>query len=253
VRQSELRARAGRPEFDGRRIVDEAPAEMTVDRAHNFLSGRTNLDPTIHFTPCRGQDPHCPKNVNSHIHSELAGAPAGARATRCAGIASPLFPNPFQELSMRPWFLAVLAVAAVACRPAPPPLTDADKTAIRAGGDSFVVFFRTDRDSAMAALYTENAVLMPPNQGAVEGRAAIRAFFGGFPALPDFTGTPVDIDGRGDLAYVRGTYSLTVPVMGGRPAQSDHGKFVEIRRRQPDGKWLVSVDIFNSDMPLPAR
>ena len=152
---------------------------------------------------------------------------------------------------MRPALLIVLAAALAACRPAPPPVSDADKAAIRAVGDSFVVYFRTDRDSAMAALYTENAVVMPPNAGAVEGRAAIRAFFSGYPPLPDFVGTPIDVDGRGDLAYVRGTYSFSMPAAGGQPAMSDHGKFVEIRRRQPDGKWLVSVDIFNSDVPLP--
>jgi len=154
---------------------------------------------------------------------------------------------------MRPAFLFVLAAVAAACRPAPPPLSDADKAAIRAGGDSFVVYFRTDRDSAIAALFTENAVVMPPNAGAVEGRAAIRAFFEGYPPLPDFVGTPIDVDGRGDLAYVRGTYSFSMPAAGGRPAMSDHGKFLEIRRRQPDGKWLVSVDIFNSDVPLPTK
>ena len=154
---------------------------------------------------------------------------------------------------MRPTFLAVLVLAALACRPAPPPLTDADKAAIRAVGDSFTVFFHTDRDSAIAALYTETAVLMPPNQGVVEGRAAIRAFFQGYPPLPDFTGTPIEIDGRGDLAYVRGTYAFSMPAAGRQPAVSDHGKFLEIRRRQPDGTWLVAVDIFNSDVPLPTR
>ncbi|MEX2156021.1 MAG: nuclear transport factor 2 family protein [Gemmatimonadales bacterium] len=154
---------------------------------------------------------------------------------------------------MRPTFLALLAFAALACRPAPPPLTEADMTAIRAVGDSFTVFFQTNRDSAMAELYTENAVVMPPNQGPVEGRAAIRAFFEGYPALPDFAGTPVEIDGRGDLAYVRGTYQFTIPAMGRTPAVTDRGKFLEIRRRQADGRWLVHIDIFNSDVPLPTR
>jgi ketosteroid isomerase-like protein len=154
---------------------------------------------------------------------------------------------------MRPAFLIVLAAFAAACRPAPPPLSDADKAAIRAGGDSFVVYFQTDRDSAIAALYTEHAVVMPPNGGAVEGRAAIRAFFEAYPALPDFVGTAIDVDGRGDLAYVRGTYSFSMPAAAGQPAMADHGKFLEIRRRQPDGKWLMSVDIFNSDVPPPKR
>ncbi|HMG19264.1 MAG TPA: nuclear transport factor 2 family protein [Gemmatimonadales bacterium] len=153
---------------------------------------------------------------------------------------------------MRP-IVGCLMFVLAGCKVAPPPLAEADKTAIRAVGDSFTVFFRTDRDSAIAALYTDNAVAMPPNAGVVEGRAAIRAFFEGYPAMPDFTGTPIDIDGRGDLAYVRGTYAFTIPAASGRPAVADHGKFLEIRRRQTDGKWLIAVDIFNSDLPLPTR
>lgn len=153
---------------------------------------------------------------------------------------------------MRP-SVGCLIVLLAACRVAPPPLADADKTAIRAVGDSFVVMFRADRDSAQAELYTENAVLMPPNMGVVEGRAAIRAFFQNYPAISDFAGTAIEVDGRGDVAYVRGTYAYTIPAGGGRPAVPDHGKFLEIRRRQPDGKWLIAVDIFNSDVPLPTR
>jgi len=154
---------------------------------------------------------------------------------------------------MRPPFLAVLALAALACRPAPPPLTDADKAAMRAVTDSFTAYVVSGRDSAAAALYMETASLMPPNQGIVEGRAAIRAWIDAFPPLSEFTATPLEIDGRGDLAYLRGTYQFTIAAAQGRPAMPDHGKFLEIRRRQPDGKWLVAVDMFNSDLPLPAR
>jgi ketosteroid isomerase-like protein len=203
---------------------------------------------TIHFEAPVKQDPRSPQNVNHRIDSELPRWGSRHGPGRDSFAASFLL-----ELTMRPTFLAVLAFAAVACRPAPPAVSDADKATIRALGDSFVVFFHTNRDSAIAALYTENAVMMPPNHGPVEGRAAIRAFFEAYPALPDFAGTPLEVEGRGDLAYVRGTYAFSVPAGGGQPAMSDHGKFVEIRRRQPDGKWLVSVDIFNSDVPLPAR
>lgn len=153
---------------------------------------------------------------------------------------------------MRPWFLATLAGVALACRPAPPPLTEADKTAIRAVTDSFVANARARRDSANALLFTEDATFMPPNDGPVEGRAAIRAWLAAFPPMSEFTVTAVEIDGRGDLAYVRGTYALTIAAASGRPAMPDHGKFLEVRRRQPDGRWLVHIDIFNSDVPLAA-
>jgi uncharacterized protein (TIGR02246 family) len=150
---------------------------------------------------------------------------------------------------MRPTLLLVSLVA-IGCGPSSQALTDADKTAIRAVGDSFQAYFRTDRDSAIANLYTENAILMPPNLGAVEGRAAILAFFQNYPAIPDFTGNPIEVDGTGDIAYVRGNYSYSIPAAGNLPAVNDHGKFLEVRRRQSDGRWLVSHDMFNSDVPV---
>lgn len=149
---------------------------------------------------------------------------------------------------MRP-SVGCLIVLLAACKLAPPPLAEADKASMRAVTDSFTAFVVAHRDSAAAAFYEEHALLMPPNQGIVEGRAAIRAFIAGFPPLSAFTARAIDIDGRGDLAYLRGTYQMTFATMGGRPALEDHGKFVEIRRRQPNGKWLVAVDIFNSDVP----
>jgi uncharacterized protein (TIGR02246 family) len=128
-------------------------------------------------------------------------------------------------------------------------LSEVDKTAIRAGTDSFVANARTRHDSANAALYTENATFMPPNGGVVEGRAAIRAWFEHFPPMTEFSLTPVEVDGRGDLAYERGTYALTIAASSGKPAVADHGKYLVIKRRQTDGKWLTSEDIFNSGVP----
>ena len=149
---------------------------------------------------------------------------------------------------MRPTILCLILLSA-ACRVAPPALSDADRASIRAVTDSFVANARARRDSANAQLYMETATLMPPNAGIAEGRAAIRAWLAAFPPMSDFTLTPVEIDGRGDLAYVRGTYAMTLVGPNGRPMGQDHGKYLEVRRRQPDGKWLIVADIFNSDLP----
>ena len=147
--------------------------------------------------------------------------------------------------------ILLFAAAAAACRVAPPGLSDTDRASIRAATDSFVANARARRDSANSLLYTETATFMPPNAGIAEGRAAIRAWLAAFPPMSDFTLTPVEIDGRGDLAYVRGTYSMTIVGPNGRPVGEDHGKYLEVRRRQPDGKWLIVADIFNSDLPPP--
>jgi ketosteroid isomerase-like protein len=155
---------------------------------------------------------------------------------------------------MRPTILlTALSCAVLACQAVPATLSEADIAALRAAAATFAQDALARRDSATAAQYTENAVFMTPNQPAVEGRAAIRAWFESFPPITAFSLTVVEVDGRGDLAYVRGNYALTIAASGRTPAISDHGKFLEVRRKQADGSWLMALDIFNSDVPLPAR
>ncbi len=147
-------------------------------------------------------------------------------------------------------FMAPLA----ACQaPAPEvgPLSEEDVAAIKASSAAFVEAVLAGDWSAVAAMYTEDAVLMFPNEPAVEGRVAVQAFFELFPSNTQFEPTIVQIDGRGDLAFVRATYSMTILVEGTPEPTHDTGKYVEIRRKQPDGKWLIAVDISNSDLPLP--
>ncbi|HKA58218.1 MAG TPA: DUF4440 domain-containing protein [Gemmatimonadales bacterium] len=150
---------------------------------------------------------------------------------------------------MRPVICSGLVLVLAACQATPPPLSDGDKAAIHAVSDSFVAYVRTDRDSAAASLFTEHAVWMPANRGSIEGRPAILASFQARPGFALSTAN-VDVDGRGDLAYVRGTYALAIPSADGKSAIGDHGKFLEIRRRQADGRWLIAAEIFNSDQPV---
>jgi len=150
---------------------------------------------------------------------------------------------------MRAIVAGVLGCLTVACgSPGPQAFLDTDKTAIRASIDSFTVYVVQHRDSMAAAMYAENATFMPPNQPMVRGRPAIREWMKAFPAISHFTGSPIEIDGREDLAYVRGTYQVSY-LAGG----TDHGKFVEVRRRDNNRRWLIIADIFNSDvLPTPA-
>ena len=57
-----------------------------------------------------------------------------------------------------------------------------------------------------------------------------------------------DLDGRADVAYMRGTFAMTLEPEGA-PAVSMAGKYVEILKKQADGTWRFAVDIFNSDAP----
>jgi hypothetical protein len=62
--------------------------------------------------------------------------------------------------------------------------------------------------------------------------------------------TVQDVDGCGDLAYAWGPYTAAVEVPGLEEPVKDVGKFLTVLRKQVDGAWLVSVAMFNSDVPL---
>jgi uncharacterized protein (TIGR02246 family) len=106
-----------------------------------------------------------------------------------------------------------------------------------------------------AALFLEDAVVNPPNEPAVKGREAIRAWLEKFPPMTEFKLNNVYVEGREDLAYVLGTYTMTIIPPGAPGPVKDSGKFVTVVRRQPDGRWLAAVDMFSSDLPaaLPSK
>jgi uncharacterized protein (TIGR02246 family) len=127
-------------------------------------------------------------------------------------------------------------------------LSDTDTAALRAVHDRFsAALLRHDFD-AVAALYAEDAVLLPPQEPAVHGRAAIRQWTAAVPNVTRIVLQVDDLDGRADVAYMRGTFAMTLEPEGA-PAVSVAGKYVEILKKQADGAWRFAVDIFNSDTP----
>jgi uncharacterized protein (TIGR02246 family) len=100
-----------------------------------------------------------------------------------------------------------------------------------------------------AALFLDDAVINPPNEPAVKGRAAIRAWLEKFPPITEFKLNNEKVEGREDLAYVLGTYTMTFTPPGAPGPVKDSGKFVTVVRKQPDGRWLGAVDMFSSDLP----
>ncbi|MGH7464934.1 MAG: YybH family protein, partial [Longimicrobiales bacterium] len=107
---------------------------------------------------------------------------------------------------------------------------------------------RTGNWTEVASLYSEDAVLMPPNAEAEDGRDAVREHLTGFPPLQAIDFERVHIDGSGDLAYVQGRYTMTFAMPDGQTME-DRGKYIEIWERQDDGQWRITRDIFNSDLP----
>lgn len=101
--------------------------------------------------------------------------------------------------------------------------------------------------AAIAALYAEDAMVMPPNAAAVKGRAAIQAFWKGMVDQLGSKVTLTKVSGwqGGDTGYEAGTFAA---MMGG---VNDSGKYLISFKKGADGKWLITNDIFNSDLPCP--
>jgi uncharacterized protein (TIGR02246 family) len=101
----------------------------------------------------------------------------------------------------------------------------------------------------LAAMYAEDAVMLPPNEPAIFGRDAIRAAFrdtfGTLDLKADIEALETVIDG--DLAYVAGRYRMWT----GDGVLVDRGKYLEIWRAS-DGQWLIHRDIHNSSLPPAA-
>jgi len=135
----------------------------------------------------------------------------------------------------------------------PAGLSEADRIAIRQAVQEFVNNAKAQprNDKASAAFYEEDAIMVPPNRSDIRGRAAIEAFLASFPPFSDYQLETLEIDGQGDLAYERGTNSMTLTPPGGRPTEW-RSKYLVIYRRQADGSWKVSHEIFTPDAPPQA-
>jgi len=128
-------------------------------------------------------------------------------------------------------------------------LLSEDFAAIEAQTKNYFEAVQAGDWAGVMAIYAEDAVLMPPNSPTIEGRANVQAFFDAFPPLSNFSMKIVEIEGQGDIAYVRGTYTMTLTPEGGE-AITDFGKYIEIRKKQLDGSWLLTHDMFNSDIEI---
>ncbi|HEX4300175.1 MAG TPA: DUF4440 domain-containing protein [Gammaproteobacteria bacterium] len=116
---------------------------------------------------------------------------------------------------------------------------------------AFTKAFNAKDSAGMAATYTDDAILMPPNQPEVKTDIGIETF-----ARQMFSSSPVtglllnpnetQVLGSG-WAYSSGFYSM----LGANGSILDRGKFLEVLK-QTDKGWKIHRDIFNSDLAPPS-
>jgi len=150
---------------------------------------------------------------------------------------------------------SAVLIFTVACNTAPAPAPDtraADEAAVRKADADWVKAAQSKKVEDWVAFYTEDAVVLPPNEKTAVGKDAIRKPVADMLALPglafSWEPTKVEVAKSGDLAYLYGTYKMTATGPDGKP-MNDNGKMVEIWKKQADGNWKCVVDTWSSDLP----
>ena len=128
----------------------------------------------------------------------------------------------------------------------------ADEAAVRKADADWAAAGQSKQVDAWVAFYSDDAVVLPPNDKAATGKDSIRKTVGDLLALPGLSvswkAAKVEVARSGDIAYIQGTYELGMNGPKGKP-MSDHGKYVEVWKKQTDGNWKCAVDTWNSDLP----
>ena len=146
------------------------------------------------------------------------------------------------------WIL-ISASLATGCAPANDTDTAADEAAIRAVIADEVQAANAGDADAFIAVFTDDAVAMPPAAPAVAGEANrqfSRDMFEQFDIkLGGYTDEAIIISG--DLAVHQYSFSWTLTPKAGGDAVSEQGTGLHVLNRQPDGSWKITHDIWNTD------
>ena len=146
-----------------------------------------------------------------------------------------------------------LSALLTSCTKSTPDTHDADVAALKDTEATWVKDAATKDVEKWVAHYTDDASVLLPDTPILTGKEAIR---GGLrPMLSDpnfavtFGATKVDVAKSGDLAYTRGTYSMTSSNPKTKAAVTEKGKYLTVYRKQAHGTWKAVEDTFMSDAP----
>jgi ketosteroid isomerase-like protein len=152
----------------------------------------------------------------------------------------------------------VVAAAAIACSSRTSNPSSTQHAALQAGVDSaanrLLAALRRDDPDSLMALMAEDVIIMPPNEPVLKGKAAVRTWYEQLVKqmrTSSLTVTNREILIGSDWATeVAGFEWTLVPVAGGPPVV-DRGSYIQVWRREPDGRWLFSREVWNSTAPPP--
>jgi uncharacterized protein (TIGR02246 family) len=138
-----------------------------------------------------------------------------------------------------------LSTLLMACLLAATPAMGQDKAVIDKLNDAFVAAFNKGDFAAVAAMYTEDATVLPPGGTMIKGRSGIQAFWTqAGQGIADVKLTAVDVKSLGsEAAREIGTFSLMTKAQQSQPVV---GKYVVVWQKV-GSDWKLATDIWNAD------
>lgn len=151
--------------------------------------------------------------------------------------------------------LTALALMLAGCAQAPPDTREADTKALKDNETQWNQDFVSKDPEKLVAHYSDDAVLMSPGMASSSGKDAIRKTLKDMIADPalslKFQSSKVEVAKAGDVAYMQGSYTMTMTDPNSKQVINDHGSYVTTYRKQPDGSWKAVADIATSEVPPP--
>jgi ketosteroid isomerase-like protein len=131
-----------------------------------------------------------------------------------------------------------------------PPEAFSQEDELRQASVEWDGLYNSGEITKLVTLYAEDAISMPPNAPTIRGRQALQTDFRSFlEANTARHETMVaGIVREGNLAIERARYRLTYKPREGGAEVVETGRHLECRRKM-DGKWLIVLEIWNSDTP----
>ena len=125
--------------------------------------------------------------------------------------------------------------------------TEVDRQAIRELNNAYTAGVNSKNADALAALYTDEAVLLWEGRPAEIGRSNIRAALAQFLAPWSFqmSATVEEVEVVGDLGYYWGSArGMLTDSSGNESAVALN--YLDVCKRQPDGSWKISHHMNNN-------
>lgn len=137
-------------------------------------------------------------------------------------------------------------VILAACSPAADGFTAGDEAAVRALEEAYRTAWLANDSAAVMATLAPDAVLMPAGVRPLAGDSAIRGFWwpddGSETTIESYEIAVDEVEGSGDLAYLRGRGSLAFTYrdpQGEASRLTSDAAHLSVARRGEDGEWRI--------------